>query len=184
MTTSTVPAAFMHLLARFNRAMATAAGAAILLMMLAGAADVIGTNFNLIGLRSRPIPSTNEFMATMMVAAMFLGMALAQQRRGHIQVTIGLSWGARFGSWLEAAQHGLHALFYGLIAWFGWSVAAHAFATGEFAAGLIDFPVWPARIALAFGASAMMIQCLVDLLGVFDARFRDPAAPAALPTAH
>ena len=175
------PIAVVRALARANRAMATVAGVAILLMMLAGAVDVVATNLDLIGLSSRPVPSTNEFMATMMVAAVFLGVPLAQQRRAHIQVTIGELSGRRFGRGLEALRHTLHALFYALIAWFGWSVASHSVATGEFAAGLIDFPVWPARIALAFGASAMTVQCLFDLLGVIDARFRiyETAGPIA-----
>jgi TRAP-type C4-dicarboxylate transport system permease small subunit len=183
MAIAITPASLMRALARFNRRMASVAGIAILLMMLAGAADVIATNLNLIGFASRPIPSTNEFMATMMVVAVFLGTSLAQQRRGHIQVTIGQVLSPRLGPWLEALRHLLHGFFYALIAGFGWSVAWHATATGEFAAGLVDFPVWPARIALAFGASGMTLQCLVDAVGCFDARFRmadDGAQPQGL----
>lgn len=157
-------------LARCNRASAIVAGVAILLMMLAGAADVIATNLNLFGLRSRPIPSTHEFMATMMVAAVFLGLAQAQQQRAHIQLDSVQVFGAKVGRRFEPLHYLAHGLFYGLVAWFGWIAAAHSFRTGEFAAGLIDFPIWPARIALAFGASAMTLQCLVDFFGAFARR--------------
>lgn len=167
---------------RLNVLGARLAGLALLLMMLAGAADVISTNADLIGLPSHPIPSTNEFMATMMVAAVFLGVALAQQKRAHIQVTIGRVLERCCGRWIEAIRHLLHGLFYALIAWFGWLVAMHSIAMGEFAAGLVDFPVWPARIALAVGASLMTLQCAIDfsaaILPACDGEERLPAPPA------
>jgi TRAP-type C4-dicarboxylate transport system permease small subunit len=184
MSTDATVAAIVGVVRRVNRGFASAAGVAILLMMLAGALDVISTNFNLIGLDSRPVSSTNEFMATMMVAAVFLGMPLAQQRRAHIQVTVAHLVESRFLRPIEALRHLLHGLFYALIGWFGWSVAAHSVTTGEFAAGLVDFPVWPARLALAVGATAMTLQCLVDLIGVFDARFRVPDDRADAPISH
>lgn len=169
------------LLAAANRGTALLAGIALLLMMLAGAADVIMTNLDLLGLASRPIPSTTEFMATMMVVVVFLGLALAQQRRVHIRITLSRLAGPRLERPLEIFRHALHGLFYGLIAWFGWSVAAHSAATGEFAAGLINFPVWPARLILAIGATGMALQCLADIAGVFDTRFRMPDTGDAVP---
>jgi TRAP-type C4-dicarboxylate transport system permease small subunit len=169
------------LLAAANRGTALLAGIALLLMMLAGAADVIMTNLDLLGLASRPIPSTTEFMATMLVVVVFLGLALAQQRRVHIRITLSRLAGPRLERPLEIFRHALHGLFYGLIAWFGWSVAAHSAATGEFAAGLINFPVWPARLILAIGATGMALQCLADIAGVFDTRFRMPDTGDAVP---
>jgi TRAP-type C4-dicarboxylate transport system permease small subunit len=166
-----------------NVAAARLAGLALLLMMFAGAADVIATNADVVGLPSRPIPSTNDFMATMMVAAVFLGLALAQQRRAHIQVTLGAVLEGRFGRLIGVVRHLLHGLFYALIAGFGWSAAMHSVTTGEFAAGLVDFPVWPARLALAVGASLMTLQCLLELAAVIlDVPDSDERAP--LPPAH
>jgi TRAP-type C4-dicarboxylate transport system permease small subunit len=171
----------IRLLAAANRGTALLAGIALLLMMLAGAADVIMTNLDLLGLQSRPVPSTTEFMATMMVVVVFLGLALAQQRRAHIRITLSRLAGPRLERPLDVFRHALHGLFYGLIAWFGWSVAAHSAATGEFAAGLVNFPVWPARLILAIGATGMALQCLADIAGVFDARFHASDAGDAVP---
>jgi TRAP-type transport system small permease protein len=176
--------AIVNAMRRFNRASATVAGFAILLMIFAGAADVFATNLNLIGLSSRPIPSTNEFMATMMVAAVFLGLSQAQQRRAHIQLDADQIFGPRIGHALQSIHHVGHGILYGLIAVFGWATAAHAVRTGEFAAGLFDFPVWPARIALALGATTMTVQCLIDLVGVFDSRFRTASDPSDAPATH
>ena len=161
-------------LTRINRAAASLAGAAILLMMLVGAADVIMTNLNLFGFASRPIPATTEFMATMMVVAVFLGLSLAQQRRSHIQMDVSQFAGPAVRRPLEALHHLSHGLLYGLIAAFGWSAAGHAFEVGEFAAGAYDFPIWPARLILAAGASLMTVQCAVDLAAVFLPALRIP----------
>ncbi|MGE3702286.1 MAG: TRAP transporter small permease, partial [Hyphomicrobiaceae bacterium] len=110
-----------------------------------------------------------------------LGVALAQQRRGHIQVTVGHLLEPRLGRSIEVIRHLSHGLFYALIAWFGWSVAQHSFAIGEFAAGLVNFPVWPARLALALGAALMTFQCLVDvaltLLGIGGQQENQPSVP-------
>jgi TRAP-type transport system small permease protein len=165
-------------LARINRSSAYLAGLSILLMMAVGAADVVMTNLNLIGLRSRPIPATTEFIATMMVIAVFLGLSLAQQRRGHIQMDVSQFAAPPVRRVLEVIHHLCHALMYGLIAAFGWGAAAHAVAVREFAAGLFDFPVWPARLLLALGATFMTLQCFADIAGVFSARWRMPAEMA------
>ena len=61
-------------LLRVNLVCGLLSGVALLLMMLAGAADVIGTNLDMIGLQSRPIPAAFEFMATMMVVTFIIMM--------------------------------------------------------------------------------------------------------------
>ena len=68
-------------------------------------------------------------------------------------------------------QFGLSAAFFLAIAWFGMRGAVHSFSVGEFAPGLINFPIWPARFFLAFGALLMGAQCLADTLGVLSRRF-------------
>ena len=71
-----------------TRACAILSGIAILMMMLAGAADVFGTNLDVVGLRSRPIPATFEFMGAMMVVTVFLAVSFAQHDRRHIRVEL------------------------------------------------------------------------------------------------
>ena len=159
-------------LLRVNLACGLLSGIALLLMMVAGAADVIGTNLDLIGLDSRPVPAAFEFMATMMVVTVFLATALGQARRNHIRVEVltnMLPPGLRRAS--TFLQHALSALFWGLVAWYGWKSGFHSVAVGEYAPGLINFPVWPARLVLGFGASLMLIQCLFDILALVSSRF-------------
>lgn len=159
------PAArFVRACSRVNRSFAFASGIAIILMMLVGGADVLLTNLDRIGFSSRPLPGMTEFVATMMVVAVFLAVPLAQQRRGHIQVdlvTQRLPAGAR--RMASALQHLLSAAMFAAIAWFGWKTTAHAWSVGEFAAGSFDLPLWPARFALALGSTVMTLQCMLDL---------------------
>ena len=157
---------------RVNLACGILSGIAMLLMMVVGTADIVGSNLDKIGLPSKPIPAAFEFMATMMVAVVFLAISLAQSRRNHIHVELVLNllppaW--RKG--LEIFHHLLGAALFGAIAWFGWQGGLHSFRVGEFAAGLINYPIWPARLVLAFGASLMTVQCLLDIASVFSARF-------------
>ena len=165
---------------RLSRACAFLSGVALLLMMVAGASDVISTNLDIIGLPSSPIPAVFEFMATMMVVTVFLGTALGQARRNHIRVEVivnRLPPGGR--KFMELVQHSLSVLMWGLIAWYGWKSGFHATAVGEFAPGLVNFPVWPARLILGLGASLMTVQCLFDMAGVYFPKFKvfDDAAP-------
>jgi TRAP-type C4-dicarboxylate transport system permease small subunit len=159
-------------LLRLNLWCGLLSGLALLLMMVMGAADVIGTNLDMVGLQSRPIPSAFEFMATMMVVTVFLATALGQARRNHIRVEVLVNRLPAMGQRVFAVfRHLLSAIMWGLIAWFGWRSGLHSVSVGEYAPGLINFPVWPARLVLGFGSSVMTVQCIFDLLTVFSQRF-------------
>lgn len=167
---------------RVARGCAFVSGLGLLLMMTAGAIDVVGANLDWVGLRAAPLPAAFEFMATMMVVTVFLATPLAQARRSHIQVevlTALLPPGMQKA--LEAVQHLLSVAVWALIAWFGWRGGIHSVSVGEYAPGLINFPIWPARLILGFGASLMALQCLVDLFGVFAPSLRSREAHQAPP---
>ena len=159
-------------LLRLNLWCGLASGVALLLMMVMGAADVVGTNLDLIGITSQPIPAAFEFMAAMMVVTVFLATSLSQARRNHIRVEVLVRLlpprGQRV---MDVLQHLLSAGMWGLIAFYGWKSGLHAVSVGEYATGLINFPLWPARLVLGVGATLMTVQCVFDLLAVFDRRF-------------
>ncbi len=159
-------------LIRITRIAAVLSGVSILLMMIAGAADVVTTNLDVVGLKSNPIPATFEFMGAMMVVTVFLAVSYAQHDRRHIRVELLVRRMPRF--WQQVAdvfQYGLSALVFAFIARFAWPAAIHGFNVGEYATGIINFPLWPARFVLAFGVTLMTIQCLFDLIGVFSDKF-------------
>lgn len=149
----------MESLYRLDRWAATLAGLALLLMMLIGAANVVGTK--LLGL---PVPGTYELTETLMVASAFLAMALAHADNSHIRVELLIDRLPPRGRALADAFAQLcTAGFFAAIAWFGWSAALHSLRVGEFSSGSLPLPMWPARLALALGATLMVVQGVAHL---------------------
>lgn len=151
----------MQLLSHCNRAAALLAGFALLFMAVLGAADVIaGRGFN------RPIPGLFEMTETLMVFSIFLALALAQHNKRHIRVEIVLDWlPPRGKSICDLLNVLLVGVFFAFIAWFGWDAAIYSFTEGQYRPGAIRLPVWPAKTALAVGATLMILQCTVELVG-------------------
>ncbi len=163
------------LLARLGVLGITLAGASLLLMVLLGAIDIIGTKFF-----DRPLPGTFEATEALMVLGVFLALPYTQARRQHIAVDLLVS---RFGPGgrraLDAFATFLTLAVFVLIAWQGWVLALASFSVREYASGIVRFPVYPAKFALAVGASLMVFQALVDL--VADARGARPPDPDLTP---
>jgi TRAP-type C4-dicarboxylate transport system permease small subunit len=140
---------------RVERHAAALAGIGVLVMMLLGGLDVLATN-----LLSQPIPGAYEIIETMMVASIFLALALSQAEGRQIRVElITERLGARARGVLDALADLCSLLVYGLIAWYGIRAAWSSTLIGEFSSGIVKFPQWPAKIALALGALLMVAQC-------------------------
>jgi len=147
-------------LSRLESLAAAVAGLGVLVMMLLGGVDVITTK-----LLDWPIPGVYELTETLMVASVFLALALSQRQKKQIRVelfTERLSHRRR--RWLDAVADLCSLAVYGFIAWFGVRTAWTSIAVGEFSSGLIKLSLWPAKTALAVGALLMCAQCLSDLL--------------------
>jgi TRAP-type C4-dicarboxylate transport system permease small subunit len=147
-------------LSRITFSFAFFAGISMLLMMFVGAMDILGTN-----LFGKPVPAAYEFIATMIAVVVYFSIAQAERQDAHIRVEIVVNQLPRY--WQIAANivKGLLSLiFFGLIAYFGWLSAFQSFGEGEYASGLINFPIWPSRFALAIGASLMAVQCVYGIM--------------------
>lgn len=144
--------------AHATRLAARLAAVAIVLMMFVGAADVILTWFG------RPLAGTFELTESLMVASVFLAIALAQRNNQHIRVDVALrAAGPRTRAALDALAHLLSFVLYAAIAYYGWREFADSVAGGEYSSGIVRFALWPARLALALGATLMAAQTLADL---------------------
>lgn len=133
------------------------AGAALILLALIGTADVIGTQF--LGV---PIPGTVEIGASLMVAGIALGLPMAQHARRHVRVGIIVGrLPRRARAVLDIVAQLSLALMLAGIAWMGWRMFLTSLSSSEFAQGLIEIPVWPARLALALGATLAVVQTIV-----------------------
>lgn len=143
-------------LVRVERQAAAVAGLGVLVMMLLGGLDVLTTS-----VLNQPIPGAYEIIETLMVASIFLALALSQAEGRQIRVELLTDrLGSRAKSLLEVFADLCSLLVYGLIAWYGAQAAFSSALMGEYSAGIVKFPQWPAKIALAAGALLMVLQCL------------------------
>lgn len=136
------------------------AGASLLAMMLIGAIDVIGTKFF-----DRPLPAALEVTEALMVFGAFLGLAYTQANRQHIVVDL---LPARLGAAVQRALYRMGQLLtfgaFLLIAWEGWVLGLASVEIREYAPGLLQFPIYPAKLALAVGATLGAFQSGLDVI--------------------
>jgi TRAP-type C4-dicarboxylate transport system permease small subunit len=141
-----------------NNALAVAAAACILMMMLVGAVDIIGT-----WLFRQPVPGAYEITEAFMVSGIFLALAAAQMLGHHIRAEIFRPvLPIRVSHALDRVGFFVMFLFFAFVTWYGWLEAADAWHGGEFSSGILKMPVWPPKLALAIGATAMAVQSLAD----------------------
>ncbi len=131
----------------------------MILSMLLGVADVIGTKF--LGL---PVPGTLEVTESTMVLIVFGALAYTQSRRGHIRVELLYNHvGPRAKSCMEAATHSLALVYFGLLGWQGFNELLYSWELREATMGAIRFPLYPARFLLFAGTVLLLLQLAVDL---------------------
>lgn len=144
------------------------AGLSILSITLLGAADILSTL-----LLGQPIHSVYEGTQTLMVMSVFLGLGMVHLHRAYISVDLGYdalpALGKRISELLTLL---LMLCFFGALAWRAWAQAISSWRIGEYAAGIVAFPIYPARFALAIGATLAIACCVADLLK--SGRFRRP----------
>lgn len=152
----------MAQLARFIEKMAWATvlvgGVGLLLSMMLGMADVVGSHFG------HPVPGAYELTESTMVLVVFGGLTYAQIKRKHIRVELlYLRMPARVQSLMDIFADIAALVFFGLLIWQGWNEAVYSIQIGEATSGLIRFPLYPARILLVFGAGMFLLQMAMDL---------------------
>jgi TRAP-type C4-dicarboxylate transport system permease small subunit len=152
------------------------AGVALILMALIGTADVIGTQF-----LGRPVPGTVEIGSSLMVAGIALGLPRAQYARRHVRVEVVVDrLQPRLRAVLDIVAQISLALLLAGIAWMGWRMFLTSIATKEFSQGLIEIALWPARLALALGATLAVVQTIVLILRPEPAEATQPTQPTQL----
>jgi TRAP-type C4-dicarboxylate transport system permease small subunit len=156
------------ILHRVNQAALALGGLSVLAMTLLGGADILSTFiFN------KPVHSTYEATETLMVIIVFLGLGFVHLNRAHICVDVGYDqMNGFFKRISEIVTLALMLLFFTALAWRGWQQAFYSFRIGEYSAGLVAYPIYPARFALAIGATLAVLCCIGDLIA--GGRFRRP----------
>lgn len=131
----------------------------LILSMVLGFADVIGTKF-----LDYPVPGTLEFTESTMVLVVFGALAFTQSKRGHIRVEIFYNFGGpRTRALLDAFTHLIALIYFGLLCWVGIQEAIYSWEISEASMGTIRFPLFPARALLAIGTALLLLQLVIDI---------------------
>jgi len=150
---------------------------ALLLIMFGVSADAI-LRYAL----NRPITGTLEGVELLLVFAVFLSLARTQAERGHIAVGIITErLAGRPRAALDVLTALLGLLLFGAVTWATAGMALRSWQMGEYAAGLIAFPIYPSRILVALGSLLLCLQLLLELgraLTVLCGAARRPSAAA------
>lgn len=129
-------------------------------MAVVGTADVLGLN-----LFGQPVPSATEFASAMLALTVMLSMSYAQRTRAHIVVDIvSYHFPPRMTLLATGLSLLLGVLVFALLSWGAWELAIHSIGIRERAVAAIRFPVWPVKIAFAFGATVCTLELLRELV--------------------
>lgn len=158
----------MNTLRTLNAYCLWVAGAAILMMTLLGGVDVLST-----ALLRKPIPGVYEATETLMVLVIFLSLGYLQLANGNIAVDILTSRLRGTARVVQvAAAEALAVVLFSLVAWQSWEMAVESWTINEYSAGLVRFPLYPAKFALALGATLTVCCCLVRLIHIREVAHR------------
>jgi TRAP-type C4-dicarboxylate transport system permease small subunit len=148
---------------RISAFLALLAAACVLVMMFMTSADVASRWFT-----GRSIAGAQEVTESLMVAIVYLGIAYALCRREHVSVSVLTSrMPARMAAGVRMVGVIAMIVVAGWITWRTGLEALRSFQVGEVRFGLLQVPVWPARITIPIGFAAFVLQALVDLYDQF-----------------
>jgi TRAP-type C4-dicarboxylate transport system permease small subunit len=141
-------------------ALGSLSGVLILVMILLVSVDVVIRK-----LFAETVPGASEINTLLLVALVYLGLAGAQARGAHFSVTLlrdRLPAGGRRAT--DMATTAVSLAFTGVLTVFTYGKAMQSFASGEASFGVVAFPIWPSRAAIALGFALLSLQLLVQLL--------------------
>jgi TRAP-type C4-dicarboxylate transport system permease small subunit len=147
-----------RLIIKLAAALAVAAASFVMMMMLLTGADVLKRV-----LTGQSLAGTQEMTESLIVAVVWLGMAWAQHTREHVSVDIVTRrvGGRDAGAMRLAGQ----LIMLGLSLWMLWRTGGNAwnsFDTGEVRFGLLQVPMWPARLSIPLGLAAFVLVVLAQ----------------------
>lgn len=110
------------------------------------------------------IPGVVEYSEVLMVGLIFLGLAYAQRVGAHIGVDLVTErMPVRVAHLVRSV--GL-VIAIGVVAIMGWEtleVALRSFESREFRFGLVQVPIWPARLLIPIGLGALLLELAISL---------------------
>jgi len=143
----------------FARGMTKAAGISLFAMMVMMTAHIWGRKVG------HPVPGAFEASEQLMVIVFAFPLAEVGLRKNHILFELVIrALSKEVQAILGIVTHIVGLLLFAPLTWKAWQVAWKNFVIGEYRQGVIDFPVWPFRVAIAVGLSVFVAQLIVSLV--------------------
>jgi TRAP-type mannitol/chloroaromatic compound transport system permease small subunit len=152
--------AFSQIVGALGTALLVLSAIAVLLSMVVGTVDVIGTQLFL-----SPLHGATESITELMVILVFLALPHVQRARANIRVELLYShFGARTRSALDAVAAIAGFAFFGLVFWQGIEAATFSWRINESTMSFVRIPIYPAKFSILVGAGLMILQLVVDMV--------------------
>lgn len=139
--------------------LAVVAALCTLAMMLVMVADVVARTTT-----GGSIPGAYEVTTTLLVMVVFLGIGYAERSGTNVRVSLATD---RLPSRVAQAMRvlgGVVSLV--VIVWFAyatWDAFSTSVERGEFSQGIVDFPLWPAKLVIAVGYTVLSLEVLLGI---------------------
>ena len=112
-----------------------------------------------------PIQGTFELSEFGLVWIVFLSIAYIQSHKGHIKIDIATSWMPMKGQMiLDIFSYILGIAFFAVVFWQSGKMAWNAWVIQDHTMGLVEFPLWPAKFLVPYGAGLICLQFLSNIV--------------------
>jgi len=153
-------ASLLRLQARLETWMAIVGAVVVIVIMLLTVLDVVGRNF-----LNRPVPGAYELTEFMLVAAVFLGLALVQAHKRHIQIEfVSDRLAPKPQAVLRTVTYLVCLVTFGLIVFQGGKMTYEAWQAGAISEGIVPFPLWPPNALIPIGGLVVCLRILIQLI--------------------
>jgi len=147
-------------LATCNAIFLAAGGGLLIVIAMIGAGDVVSAN-----LFDYPLPAANTFAEVALPPSVFLSVGYVVRTQSEIMVDILVqSMSVRWRWFMVFISAFLSVLLFGALTYGAWLLAFDSVALNEKAVAAIEFPVWPAKIGFALGATLALVEYIRILI--------------------
>lgn len=151
---------------RLTDAMAVLAAAGTCILVIAICYDVVSRRF-----LGGSVAGMLELSETLLVWIVFLGLPYAEKAGVHVRMTLVTSrLPDRVSQISRTMAYVMASAIVGWMAYASIIRAEDSFQRGEAKLGLLQWPVWPARMILAFGVTVLALQCVFRVIDVIRGR--------------
>ncbi|NYT22658.1 TRAP transporter small permease [Alcaligenaceae bacterium] len=148
-------------------------GMAILMaLILVGVLDALLRHMS-----GKSVPGLVETTEILLVATVYLPIAFAYRHDAHVSADVALTlFPARWHKPMEMLGLLISIGLLIPVSYFSWEATVASFTSGEMRWGAVQLPLWPGRLSLSLGLSALALEVVSRLAGTI--KTEDMAAEA------